>query len=98
DRNVTGVQTCALPIYLLQVLREVSFREGLDAIVMGLGAANHALAPPVLDQALADLCSLAVEAVERPGGDVEIKLRAVLGECLARSEERRVGREGGRWW
>ena len=36
----------------LQILGEVGFREGLDAVVVGLGAAHHALPPPVLDDAL----------------------------------------------
>ena len=34
---------------LLQVLGEVGLREGDDAVVVGLRAAHHSLAPPVLD-------------------------------------------------
>src|SRR3712207_1114046 len=48
----------------LQVLGEVRLREGLDAVVMGLGAAHHALAPPVLDHGLGRLRAGPVEAVE----------------------------------
>src|SRR3546814_2568116 len=53
----------------LQVLGEIGLREGLDAIVMGLGAADHALAPPVVDHAGIDLGARPVEAVERPFRD-----------------------------
>jgi hypothetical protein len=36
----------------LQVLSEVRFGERLDAIVVGLGPAHHALAPPILDNTI----------------------------------------------
>src|SRR3546814_6922820 len=49
-----------------------------------LGAADHAVPPPVLDQALADLRAVAVEAIERARGDIEVELR---------SEERSAGIE-----
>ena len=42
--------------------------EGLDPIVMRLGAAVHSLPPPVADQALADLGTLAVRSEERRVG------------------------------
>ena len=61
----------------LEVLGEVRLREGLDAVVVRLGAAHHALAPPVADEALRDLRAWPVEAVEGPGGDIEEELRPV---------------------
>jgi hypothetical protein len=39
----------------LEIPGEIGLGEGLDAVVMRLGAAHHALAPPVLDQPLVTL-------------------------------------------
>ena len=52
-------------------------RERLDAVVVRLGAAHHALTPPVADDAFGALRAGPVEAVERPGGDIEVELRTV---------------------
>src|SRR3712207_1781014 len=71
----------------LEIFRLVSLREGLDAIVMGLGRANHALAPPVLDHTRIYLSALAVEAVERSRGHVEEELGPVVGDTLAKTVE-----------
>ena len=65
---------------------------------MGLGAAHHALPPPILDHAGRDLRALAVEAVEGAGGHVEEELGAVVRGGLAEAVEHldgqafRVGR------
>src|SRR3546814_19549361 len=68
----------------LQIVREVGFRKGLHAVVMRLCTADHALTPPVLDQTLADLCTVALEAVEGPGRDIEVELRTKIGEASCR--------------
>src|SRR5215471_18566652 len=39
-------------IDVVQVLSQVCFRERLDTVVMSLGPAHHALAPPILDDAV----------------------------------------------
>ena len=70
-----------------QVLGEIGLREGLDAIVMRLGAAHHALAPPVPDHRLRCRCARAVEAVERTGREIEVELRPVGGELPAQIVE-----------
>lgn len=62
----------------LQVLGEVRFRERFDALVVRVRGAHHALAPPVVDQALRDLCARAVEAVEGSRRYVAEELRAIL--------------------
>ena len=53
DLIVVAVHHQHRHVDLLEVLGEVGLRERLDAVVMRLGAAHHALAPPVLDDALA---------------------------------------------
>src|SRR5262245_53964161 len=53
----------------LQVLSEVRFRKRLDTVVMGFGPAHHALAPPVLDDAIQPLRTRPVEPIERVGSD-----------------------------
>ena len=54
---------------------------------MRLGAAHHALAPPIINEALIYLGSRAVEAVERARGDIEIELRPIGREGRAISVE-----------
>src|SRR5215469_756544 len=71
----------------LQVLSQVRFRECLDAIVVGLGATHHALAPPVIDYAIQWFRALPVIPVEDTGREVAIKLRAVLGQALTKAIE-----------
>src|SRR3546814_7003635 len=80
---------------LLQIFGEGGFGKLLDAVVVGLGAADHALPPPFLDQALADLRAVAVEAIERARGDIEVELRPVLGQCLAEPVEHLDGKTAG---
>ena len=65
---------------LLEVLGEVGLREGDDAVVVGLRAAHHALAPPVLDDRFGRLDAGPVEPVERPGRQRTVELRAVGGQ------------------
>ncbi len=68
---------------LLQVLCEVGLGESDDAVVVRLGAAHHALSPPVPDETLGGLRAGSVEPVEWPGWEIVIELGAVGGElCL----------------
>ena len=62
---------------LLQILGEVGLREGDDAVIVSLGAAHHALPPPVLDDAFGWFRARPVIPVERSGRQVAIELRAV---------------------
>src|SRR5207249_115076 len=64
----------------LQIVGEIGLRECLDAVVMRLGCAHHALAPPVVDDALRYLRAGTVESIERPRWDVTEELRAIRGE------------------
>ena len=65
---------------LLQVFGEVRLGEGDDAVVVRLGAAHHALAPPVPDHALRGLRAGPVIAIERSGRQIVIELGPVGGE------------------
>jgi hypothetical protein len=55
----------------------------------------HALAPPVVDHALADLCAGAVETVKRAGGHVAEELCAIARKCRAKPVEYLIGRPAG---
>jgi len=70
-----------------QILGKVCLRERLDAVVMGLGPAHHALTPPILDDALERLRARPIEPVERGGGDIAIKLGAIVSQAFAKSIE-----------
>ena len=65
---------------LLEVFGEIGLREGDDAVIMGLGATHHALAPPVPNDRLNRFHTGTVEAVERPSRQVVIELGSVGGE------------------
>ena len=54
DLVVVAVHDQRRHVDRLEVLGEVGLREGLDAVVVGLGAAHHALPPPVPDDAFGD--------------------------------------------
>ena len=62
---------------------------------MRLGAAHHALAPPVLDQAFQRFHAGTVEAVERARRQREIELRAVGGELFLQAIEHRFWQAAG---
>lgn len=64
----------------LQIFSEVGFRERLDALVGSLGAAHHALSPPVADESLRHFRARPVESIERAARDIEVKLSTVGGE------------------
>src|SRR5207249_9331197 len=90
DRNVTGVQTCALPILRLQPVHECgdAARRHLER----LGEIAHPLR------------AVAVEGIEqaKPGQTRRIGLdqrtRPALERKRERSEERRVGKECRAQW
>src|SRR5690606_41067261 len=89
DFHVTGVQTCALPIYFEYVLSDLKkgggFSEGAEWIVKYLGDNASSFAGK----------KLKFEEVLKVGGNI----RRVDVVDLSRSEERRVGKEGRcRWW
>lgn len=65
-----------------QVFGEICFGEGFDTVGVRLDGAHHSLTPPVVADALGDLCSGAVIAVEGDGEVLEI-LGAVEGRALA---------------
>src|SRR5207237_4742573 len=98
DSSVTGVQTCALPIYRRRrVVHPVDGDLGdLQAVVLG-EQQELGVEEPVL----------VLDLREQPAGDVgphrlEAALRVAelgAGHGLDRSEERRVGKEcRPRWW
>src|SRR5262249_12253722 len=61
----------------------------------------HGLPPPVVDHGLGSLRARPVVAVERTGGKIAVKLRAVGGELLSQAVEHLDGqaaRIGGRLW
>src|SRR5437879_9457717 len=83
DTSVTGVQTCALPISLGDVLLAALALEPLADALLGRGALDEV--QPVAARAMRSL----------RGQDLDDL--AVLERV--RSEERRVGKEGrSRWW
>ena len=65
--------------------------EGDDAVVVRLGAAHHALAPPVLDDGLRRLDAGPVEAVERARRQRAVELRPVGGELRLEVVEHALG-------
>src|SRR5580704_19452463 len=54
---------------------------------MGFGATHHALAPPILDDALKRFGTRPVESVERAGCDIAVELGAVGGQAGAKAVE-----------
>src|SRR5699024_11917169 len=83
DRNVTGVQTCALPIFTAEI-RALAAKNPDELYV----AAKELQAPYSLVQEIAETGSLPV--VLFTAGGV-----ATPSDAAMRSEERRVGKEWG---
>src|SRR5699024_11984718 len=88
DRNVTGVQTCALPICLRQLAAENLHRSWLTI-------------PAVTHQDEADVTALeqfrrAENKRSDEGANLTL-LAFLLKACAERSEERRVGKECRLW-
>src|SRR5205823_11716417 len=93
DKLVTGVQTCALPI------SEIDVREAGPSLVagpeqrLGVSALAVAKAEGRRDRACDDALQVALVHLARgmPAGADPVR------EHVGRSEERRVGKEGGAW-
>src|SRR5699024_11766757 len=87
DRNVTGVQTCALPIWL--VLAYVYYKTGTIRAPIIIHATNNILATiPIIDQGLTPL-GITINIVL-----IVIGLYSLITlRKISRSEERRVGKE-----
>src|SRR5699024_11522851 len=98
DRNVTGVQTCALPIYAgpAQVPQGLPGLPGPDALGLHLGleagpVQGHAL---VLDHLLGEVHGEAVGVVELEGvaaGELGLPLGLEIGRASGRDSVERVG-------
>src|SRR5690606_41170709 len=92
DFHVTGVQTCALPIFIVDATRasgKLRPKTRNDARILGVG-----IWPLTMDELRRqrDARAAAVKAATEALG-----AEPVLG--WRRSEERRVGKEGrARWW
>src|SRR5207249_6209599 len=84
DRNVTGVQTCALPIYL----RGDSPTRHVTCAIRTL-ALNTQSVPPF---------GSTLTTSPGSGPDEFHELRLDRRVALVRSEERRVGKECRYWW
>src|SRR5699024_12023340 len=91
DRNVTGVQTCALPIYLLGRLA-VAGAQLLVATFDGLEAGTVVALPQPLE-GISHAPKLEVEDAR-----VDWSRPAFAVDRLVRSEERRVGTEWTDGW
>src|SRR3569833_183233 len=64
---------CGMPEYVFSVV----LQPGGYGLVVGLGAAGHALAPPVCDYRLRRLGARTVESIERTLRDCPVKFRPV---------------------
>src|SRR5690606_40820839 len=89
DFHVTGVQTCALPIFSVSEVRDIqeeASEQGVRLIGFLRRGGEKVYATRVVD-----------ELVQKKGN--EYVLRADPAIKVDRSEERRVGKEGrARWW
>src|SRR5207249_8138652 len=96
DRNVTGVQTCALPIFLSLTntadgRRYVEAAFGQEAVFVPYRRPGFALSREVAEAARRHPQARAV-VLEKHG------LITWGATARERSEERRVGKEGRAWW
>src|SRR5699024_11856906 len=89
DRNVTGVQTCALQIFRM-LIKEMGYNPDRYNLADGCGLSNYNYISPEL------LVSFLRYAYSRT--DVFQKLYKALPIGGVRSEERRVGKEFGDGW
>src|SRR5207249_9088244 len=81
DRNVTGVQTCALPISMALFATDPASPSAWKVFRFTL--------PPSLQQGTYDATVTAVES----NGVLDVAESSALVRAPARSEERRVGKE-----
>src|SRR5699024_11506282 len=87
DRNVTGVQTCALPIFTLHPDRINEYNGVSD--VVGAGLFRFATVVLIL---VVPLLTMRAFAEERKTGNLDLLRSAPLSLTALRSEERRVGK------
>src|SRR5207249_6042334 len=91
DRNVTGVQTCALPIWLVRLLKRVE--------KLSFDFADHVI---TINEPIEDL--LVERGLPRSKSTVimntaeERRFASASRSSATRSEERRVGKEGRSRW
>src|SRR5207253_4200599 len=94
DGHVTGVQTCALPIFLVQGLNTGWYVDAQDG--------QHPMESIVVKDLIAHVDSTYRTIATREGRAIEGHSMGGYGALhigLKRSEERRVGKEwGGRRW
>src|SRR5207249_5542866 len=89
DRNVTGVQTCALPIYVIKspLRRRFEKRIGGEPDRFAHGNASQALS------VIGSAAKISLSVLLR-----DQVLQALFDDLVVgRSEERRVGKEGRLW-
>src|SRR5207302_8378668 len=89
DFHVTGVQTCALPIFIVASIMSKKLAAGLGALVLDVKTGSGAF---MRDEGRARALA---RALVRTGNSCGVKTEALLTD-MSRSEERRVG-EGWRW-
>src|SRR5699024_11918091 len=95
-RNVTGVQTCALPILFLKCSGMAQDKDIPNTSATTIALMEHF--ETVDDLANADLEELTAFVTETGHGrftDPAVVAKAVQAAARGRSEERRVGRAGG---
>src|SRR5207244_7684906 len=90
DDLVTGVQTCALPIYIviMPMIETAEALKNLDAILSTPGVDAVYVGPSDLSLALG--CKPRLDQTDAPVVQAQ---QQIVEAC--RSEERRVGKEGG---
>ena len=80
---------------LFQIFGEVGLRERDDAVIARLGAAHHALAPPIPNDRLDRFHARTIETVERAGWQIVIELGRVAASWAWRSSNTDLGRPNG---
>src|SRR5207249_8076734 len=93
DRNVTGVQTCALPIYVVDLLKHRDRQ--VEMALQNMSAALRMSMPEIIREYLRTF-ELRRELENMRSLSLARKLPRWL-PMRDRSEERRVGKEC-RWW
>src|SRR5207248_5567329 len=98
DRTVTGVQTCALPIFLRSAARAFGPKEAVARARCVVAEAEIALVSRDLGWP-AKVLGAARATLEEHGDRLNAAHAQYLEvRRLLRSEERRVGKEGGARW
>src|SRR5690606_39368055 len=98
DFHVTGVQTCALPIYVEDSLAEEETEESLSGSLITYRGSAHKETAEFLGELLS--FPVAKDSSSQTGsGNILLFLgKGFSYEPFQRSEERRVGKECRLWW